>query len=152
MTTNNYSRWSTLLVTLVKIKFRLVPYLSKLLLKYGFLGQKSQSSLEIGFWEKEFWNIGKRVAYESVFSLEKGSSLDIASSSNRKLDCTTQQRKWECIFTSDKQSRRHNNWMRGKYVGPNLVFLQPIFLSRCMSASVTDGRIEIDKQTDGQTQ
>ena len=45
------------------------------------------------------------MAYESVFSLEKGSSLDIASSSNRKLDGTTQQRKWECIFTSDKQSR-----------------------------------------------
>ena len=45
------------------------------------------------------------MAYESIFSLEKGSSLDIASSSNRKLDGTTQQRKWECIFTSDKQSR-----------------------------------------------
>ena len=44
------------------------------------------------------------MAYESIFSLEKGSGLDIASSSNRKLDGTTQQRKWECIFTSDKQS------------------------------------------------
>ena len=52
MTTNNYSRWSTLLVILGNIKYRLVPYLFTLQLKYGFLGQKSQSSLEIGLWEK----------------------------------------------------------------------------------------------------